>query len=282
MYEKCRLLLILCLVSTLVFLSGCTQTIPPQPTATPSQTIAPSPSPTGDPTSCTTDSECVAAQCCHPTGCINYRYKLPCTEACTLECSGPLDCGAGHCGCVNGRCQVIPGPESTMAGQSTLIIAVKDAPKTSDTDPITHLWLNISEVSIHRASANQSIIDSDEEMTAAESDEKDGAGWTTIVNQTQVVDLLQLTNVSQVLGQKTVDAGKYNQIWLKIDSGTITTKNTEKDLDVPSGVFRLNRGFVLEPDETLKLTLDFNVEKSVVRTGSDQYRLKPVISVISG
>jgi hypothetical protein len=31
----------------------------------------------------------------------------------------------------------------------------------------------------------------------------------------------------------------------------------------------------------LELTLDFNVEKSVIRTGADQYRLKPVIAVIS-
>jgi len=116
----------------------------------------------------------------------------------------------------------------------------------------------------------------------AEPDETDSAGWTIIVNQSQRVDLLQLTNVSQVLGQKTVDAGRYNQIRLKIDSGTITSNNTDSNLDIPSGVLRLNRGFVLEPDETLQLTLDFNVEKSVIRTGSDQYRLKPVISVITG
>ncbi len=281
MQETSRFLLILCLIGTLVLFCGCTQTVTP-PTATPSLTLTPSPSPTGDPARCTSDSECVPAQCCHPTSCINYRYKGPCTELCTLGCSGPLDCGAGHCGCVDGRCQVIPGPESTMAGQSTLIIAVKDAPKTRDNEVITHLWLNISEVSVHRAPANQSLTDSDEEMTATESDETDGAGWTLIVNQTRMVDLLQLTNVSQVLGQKTVDAGRYNEIRLKIDSGTITVNNTEKNLDIPSGVFRLNRGFVLEPDETLKLTLDFNVEKSVVRTGSDQYKLKPVIAVISG
>jgi len=29
------------------------------------------------------------------------------------------------------------------------------------------------------------------------------------------------------------------------------------------------------------LTLDFNAEKSVVRTGSDRYLLKPVIAVLS-
>ncbi len=62
-------------------------------------------------TACTSDWQCVAAQCCHATGCINALFQPDCTGiACTLECSGPLDCGAGHCGCVNGTCTVIPGP----------------------------------------------------------------------------------------------------------------------------------------------------------------------------
>ena len=118
-------------------------------------------------------------------------------------------------------------------------------------------------------------------MTATESDDISTAGWTVVVNQTQTVDLMQLTNVSQVLGQRMIDSGKYTQIRLKIDSGTITINDTEYSLGVPSGVLKLNRGFVLEPDKTLMLTLDFNAEKSIIRTGSDQYKLKPVIAVIS-
>ncbi len=271
------------MVGAFVLFCGCTQPIPPLPTATPTQTITPVPTTTGDPTACTDDSQCVPAQCCHPTSCINYLHKQPCTDmVCTLECSGPIDCGAGHCGCVDGKCQVIPGPESTPVKESTLIISVKDVPKTTDIGTITHLWMNISGVSVHRASANESTTDTGEEMSPTESDDTSMAGWTVVVNQAQTVDLLQLTNVSQVLGQKTMDAGKYNQIRLKIDSGTVTVNSTEYSLAVPSGVLILNRGFVLEPDETLKLTLDFNVEKSIIRTGSDQYKLKPVIAVISG
>lgn len=178
---------------------------------------------------------------------------------------------------------VVPTVSQTaMVGQSTLIIAIKDAPKTTDIGTITHLWLNISEVSVHRVLANQTITDSDEEMTATESDDTDTAGWVVVVNQTHRVDLMQLINVSADIGQKTMDAGRYTQIRLKIDSGTITVNNAEYNLTVPSGVLRLNRGFVLEPDKTLKLTLDFNVEKSIIRTGTNEYKLKPVIAVISG
>jgi hypothetical protein len=173
------------------------------------------------------------------------------------------------------------GCTTAPLGQSTLIIAVKDAPKASAIGTITHLNLNFREVSVNRASTNQTIIETDEETDATESDDSDKAGWTVVVSQPRTVDLMRLTDVSEVIGQKDMEAGRYTQIRLKIDSGTITVDGTEHTLAVPSGVLRLNRGFVLQPDETLKLTLDFNVEKSVIRTGSDQYKLKPVIAVIS-
>ena len=57
---------------------------------------------------CTQYSDCVPAQCCHPTSCINKDYKEVCDVFCTASCEGPIDCGAGSCGCVNNQCQVIP------------------------------------------------------------------------------------------------------------------------------------------------------------------------------
>lgn len=60
-----------------------------------------------DHAACMNDSDCVPSQCCHPTGCMNKDYKGPCTELCTAVCQGPIDCGAGRCGCVEGRCGVI-------------------------------------------------------------------------------------------------------------------------------------------------------------------------------
>jgi hypothetical protein len=84
------------------------QPVTQPPSATPTPTTTLSTTPAGDETSCTNATQCVPAQCCHPTSCINYLYKKPCTELCTMVCTGPLDCGAGHCGCVSGNCQVIP------------------------------------------------------------------------------------------------------------------------------------------------------------------------------
>lgn len=60
-------------------------------------------------TSCSADSDCVPATDCHPTSCINKAYYKPSGRMCTEVCSGPLDCGAGWCGCVSGKCAIIPG-----------------------------------------------------------------------------------------------------------------------------------------------------------------------------
>ncbi len=70
--------------------------------------LHPAPSFISPKTACTNDSQCSPAQCCHPSGCVNTLFKPSCTGIfCTLECRGPLDCGAGHCECVGGSCQVV-------------------------------------------------------------------------------------------------------------------------------------------------------------------------------
>ena len=120
-----------------------------------------------------------------------------------------------------------------------------------------------------------------EDINATESNETEEFRWIKVVDQVQTIDLLQFTDVSKVLGEKTLDPGKYTQIRLKIDSGTVTIDGNTSDLIVPSKVLKLNRGFELEPDATLKLTLDFKAEKSLVKTGNDKFILKPVIALIS-
>jgi hypothetical protein len=68
--------------------------------------------------SCKTDSDCVPEQCCHPTTCIYKGGKKPCTTVngmtlCSQVCEGPMDCGAGSCGCVSGKCAVVSSKDKT-------------------------------------------------------------------------------------------------------------------------------------------------------------------------
>jgi putative hemolysin len=62
---------------------------------------------------CASDEECVPAQCCHPTSCINKDSKGVCNMMCTTVCEpGSMDCGQGRCVCKDGRC----GVEWTQSG----------------------------------------------------------------------------------------------------------------------------------------------------------------------
>jgi len=172
-------------------------------------------------------------------------------------------------------------PTPVITSKSTLIIAVKDAPKQSKHGTISSLVLTFSEVSVHKVSTGETINTTTGEINATESNETEESGWIKVVDQVQTIDLLQFTDVSKILGQKILDSGKYTQIRLKIDSGKVTIDGVTYDVIVPSKVLKLNRGFELIPNVTLKLTLDFKAEKSLVKSGSDKFTLKPVIAVIS-
>ena len=57
---------------------------------------------------CSVDSDCVPVSCCHADACVPAGKQENCSGVfCTAVCSGPLDCGVGHCGCVNNKCLVI-------------------------------------------------------------------------------------------------------------------------------------------------------------------------------
>ncbi|MDD5193755.1 MAG: hypothetical protein PHF67_04185 [Candidatus Nanoarchaeia archaeon] len=57
---------------------------------------------------CEIDEDCIASSCCHPESCTIKDKAQVCEKIfCSQVCSGPLDCGAGHCGCVEGKCLVV-------------------------------------------------------------------------------------------------------------------------------------------------------------------------------
>jgi hypothetical protein len=98
-----------------LFVAGCTTpSSPPTPTPAVTVTAVPPVSPsamgTSQPASdaCTKDSDCAPATSCHPDRCTVAGNAGPSGVMCTAVCAGPLDCGAGSCGCVNNRCAVVP------------------------------------------------------------------------------------------------------------------------------------------------------------------------------
>ena len=130
-----------------------------------------------------------------------------------------------------------------------------------------------------RVSLDEAIIEAEEENGEG------NAGWYTIVNESQIFDLIALQDVTDVLGEQTLAAGKYTQIRLTIEKAEITIKISGEleihDLKIPSGNIKLTKGFWIYENETTVLTLDFDIYESVHKTGSDKYMMKPTIKIIS-
>jgi hypothetical protein len=117
-----------------------------------------------------------------------------------------------------------------------------------------------------------------------EEDNDSEAGWYTIVEESQTFDLIALQDVKEELGLKNLSVGKYTQIRLTVEKAEITIDNdgvTEvHDLKIPSNKVKLIKPFWIYEDNTTVLTLDFDVHKSVHKTGNDKYIMKPTINVI--
>lgn len=100
--------------------SPTTTTLSPEPARTTQAGTVTTTGPTITPAEsahCTTHDDCVPAQCCHATACTLKTDAPSCSDImCSAVCQGPLDCGAGSCGCVEGTCVI----ESSAIGSNTV------------------------------------------------------------------------------------------------------------------------------------------------------------------
>ena len=115
-------------------------------------------------------------------------------------------------------------------------------------------------------------------------DDYSGEGWYTIVEESQTFDLISLQDIKEELGIGELTVGKYTQIRLTVENATITINDEgeieEHDLKIPSNKVKLIKAFWIYEGQTTNLTLDFDVYKSVHKTGKDNYIMKPTIKVI--
>ncbi len=116
-------------------------------------------------------------------------------------------------------------------------------------------------------------------------------------------DLITLQYVSELLVDEPFYAGKYTQLRLFVSDVYILleTEETVEDSklievvdEVPSDIFnveipsayqtgiKLIHPFEIIEGETTELTIDFDAEKSIIKTGNGNYKLKPVIKIVTG
>ena len=105
--------------------------------------------------------------------------------------------------------------------------------------------------------------------------------------EAKLVNLIDLEGVSLLLASLELEPNKYTQlrIFLKEDA-TLLLKDAVDTvpLEIPSSAntgIKLNRPFEIIAGMITKLTIDFDAEKSVIKTGNGKYKMKPVISLSS-
>lgn len=172
---------------------------------------------------------------------------------------------------------VQPTLPETPEGDGTIIIYVTDV---SPDEEVTSIIVTLSEIQVHKASAEQ------------EQQSQDAEGeWITIdISGNDTFDLLQIKGIEQFLGTSEVEAAQYTQVRLvintiqvKVGSGNLT------DAALPSRELKIVQPFNVIAGETTALVLDFEADKMVTlpRTGetvalarADEITVKPVVKLI--
>jgi len=104
------------------------------------------------------------------------------------------------------------------------------------------------------------------------------------------VDLLALADVETLFAAGAVPVGSYEFIRINIDQdlsyalklgGNPANATDRLPLRVPSEEIKILGGFAVDADTTTTLTLDFDVDASLVKLGTGDWLLRPVI-VITG
>jgi hypothetical protein len=108
------------------------------------------------------------------------------------------------------------------------------------------------------------------------------------------VDLIKLEDVSILLASLDLEPNKYTQLRLFLNGEASLVLEAEEGLDgsttvtepleIPSSAntgIKLNHPFEIMEGKITKLTIDFDAEKSVIKTGNGKYKMKPVIHVTS-
>jgi len=152
--------------------------------------------------------------------------------------------------------------KSTSPDKGSLAVYLTDAPSSFDAVNIV-----VTQVSVHMA-GNDSL-----------------SGWQTISDTTAYYDLLNLQNGAEVLfANHELPAGQYTQIRLIIGNGSnVVVNGVTYPLVIPSGMqtgIKLNHTFTVVKGEVYQLLLDFDAEKSIIQTGTNQYKMNPVIRAV--
>ena len=182
-----------------------------------------------------------------------------------------------------------PTPVPTAGG--TLKVYVTDAPPA---DNVTSIVVTLTEVQVHIASAElEREREQEQSGTGNQTQERErekqqtqqgeGEGKWISINMSEnaaTFDLLQIKGVEQFLGTNEVEAGKYTQVRLVVDTIKVGLGGGQpEDATLPSKELKLVHPFDIVAGETTALVIDFDADKMVTVTGAGKIMVKPVVKL---
>jgi hypothetical protein len=170
--------------------------------------------------------------------------------------------------------------------QGILALSITDA--TSELN-ISEALVTVSKIQVHKAildnesDLNETEInetDENETDTNQTDNELDEGSWITILSESKTFDLVTLQDARDVLGNISLESGKYTQIRLTVESAVIMIDGKSYNLTVPSEKIKIVRPFEIVDGNVTDLTLDFDLFESVHQAGS-KYVMNPTIKLLN-
>jgi len=215
-----------------------------------------------------------------------------------VACGSSNPTSPGSTSAVSTSSSTSPGTGTTPSSRTgTLRVMMKDSPFTE----ASAVLVGFSEVSVHRSAGVGT----------------DTGEWTTISTGAlpATCDLMKLRDGPTLVGIGTIAAGHYTQIRVSIATIPLSTSLETMSVAlyqggtrspspacvtgdaialaptaatggplpvrVPSGEIKLNHEFDVSAGTTLTITLDFDGDKSIHKTGNGTYMMSPVIGIVN-
>jgi len=169
----------------------------------------------------------------------------------------------------------------------TFFILVQTGCKKDDDNPETgnaEFFVNLTNSNSSRSAYEAVNIDIQKVSIHVSGDTSVNSGWFDLETNTGIYNLMDYTvgNDTLIAFDSLLQVQTVSQIRLLLgDNNTVVDGGETYDLDTPSGQtsgLKIQVHAELQPNHSYIVQLDFDAEKSVIKTGNGKYKLKPVIN----
>jgi hypothetical protein len=203
--------------------------------------------------------------------CLVLFFAINCKSPATSEAASPFVAAESNSTSDTGSTTGSGGGGDSSGDTTTTVGSLKIMLKDKPVEDAEHVCVTISNIVVHMADPDEFIEISNGEKT---------------------FDLLLLKNNPGILNVTQLEVGHYNQIRMDVVSGSIVFHEDDGqggfniatyDLKISSNEIKIPVQFYIEENDTTKIILDFDAEKSIKVTQQgkkDSYKLRPVIKVV--